>query len=186
KVDRRALPVPGRDLGETRLATPPRTAAEELVAAIWAEVLGVETIGVENDFFELGGHSLLATRVVSQIRRTFGVELPLRALFAAPTVAALAAEVESARGTTDAAPPIVPVPRGGPLPLSYAQERLWFLDQFEPGGGTFNIPAAVRLTGSLRQEVFARSLTEIVHRHESLRTTFGAEAGRPVQVIAPP
>ncbi len=189
KVDRQTL----AKLGAVPLDQPeivadtPASPLEELLAGLWADVLRVERVGVHANFFELGGHALLATQIVSRVREALGVELPLRALFGAPTVAALAVEVEKARGGTETlAPPIVPIPRDSALPLSYSQERLWFLDQLEPGTGTFNIPAAVWLTGCFRPEVFDRSLTEIVRRHEALRTTFGMDGERPVQVIAPP
>ncbi len=192
KVDRQALPAPDEaGAGPARCFAAPRTPEEELLAGIWGELLGVERVGIDDDFFDLGGHSLLATRVVSRVRQALGVELPLRALFEAPTVAALAAAVVAARASHGSAepeslpPPIVPVPRNGPLPLSFGQERLWFLDRLEPGSGAYNIPAAVRLKGRFRTAVFDRSLAAIVRRHEALRTTFGMEQGRPVQVIAP-
>ncbi|HEX5715932.1 MAG TPA: amino acid adenylation domain-containing protein [Thermoanaerobaculia bacterium] len=189
KVDRQALAKLGAaPLDRPESGAPGAGPLEELLAGVWEEVLHVERVGPHDDFFELGGHSLLATQVVSRVREALGVELPLRALFGAPTVAALAAEVARLRGEAgpEATPPLVSVPRDGDLPLSFAQERLWFLDQLEPGTGTFNLPAAVRLTGRFRCEVFERSLTEIVRRHEALRTTFGLEGERPVQVIAPP
>ncbi|HEX7243129.1 MAG TPA: amino acid adenylation domain-containing protein, partial [Longimicrobiaceae bacterium] len=150
----------------------------------WAEVLGTGSVGVHDDFFALGGHSLLGTRVVSRVRGAFGVELPLRALFEAPTVAQLAARVEellSAGG--EAAPPIVRTPRGGPLPLSFAQRRLWFIHQLEPGSATYNMPHALRLRGRFDPAVLERGLTEVVRRHEALRTVFGMVDDEPVQVV---
>ncbi|HEY7767045.1 amino acid adenylation domain-containing protein, partial [Longimicrobium sp.] len=137
-------------------------------------------------FFELGGHSLLATRVVSRIREVFAVELPLRALFEEPTVAELAGRVgEMRRAGLPALPPVVPVERTGALPLSFAQERLWFLERLAPGSTTYNISMAWRLGGALDEAALERSLGEIVRRHESLRTIFAEVDGSPVQVIAP-
>ncbi|HEX9940914.1 MAG TPA: amino acid adenylation domain-containing protein, partial [Thermoanaerobaculia bacterium] len=138
KVDRKALPAPAVEL---RTSTAPRTPIEEVLAGLWAQVLGVETVGAEDSFFDLGGHSLLATQVVSRVRGAFGVELPLRRIFEAPTLARLAGEIEAAmradRGME--APPLRPVPRDGDLPLSFAQERLWFLDRLQPGSTAYNM-----------------------------------------------
>ncbi|MFL5542922.1 MAG: amino acid adenylation domain-containing protein, partial [Longimicrobiaceae bacterium] len=185
KVDRRALPAPGSAGEEERYAAP-RTPLEEVVAEIWAEVLGRERVGVRESFFELGGHSLLATRVASRLRAVFGVELTLRALFEAPTVAELTARVaELRRAGLPQLPPVVPVPRDPPPPLSFAQERLWFLDRLQPGSGFYNIPVALRLSGALDVEALERALGEVVRRHEALRTTFEEQGGGPVQVIAP-
>ncbi|MBO0797389.1 MAG: amino acid adenylation domain-containing protein, partial [Blastocatellia bacterium] len=189
KIDRHALPAPEQsrpELAEAFVA--PRHPVEELLAGAWADVLEIERVGVHDNFFDLGGHSLLATKLVSRIRDTFQVELPLAALFEAPTVAALAERIESAKREEQGSslPPLAPVvEKGGDLPLSYTQQRLWFLDQLEPGSSAYNIPAAVRLTGALDAEAFARSFNEIVRRHESLRATFVARNGRPVQLIAP-
>ncbi|HYO13129.1 MAG TPA: amino acid adenylation domain-containing protein, partial [Thermoanaerobaculia bacterium] len=188
KVDRRALPEPVAAPLAAGDAEPsaPRTPVEELVAGIWSEVLAVETVGRDDNFFDLGGHSLLATRVVSRLRETLGADVSLREVFEAPTVAELARLVEAARaGGGPAAPPLVPLPREGDIPLSFSQERLWFLDQLSPGSAAYNIPAALRLRGPLRGAVLLRSLQEVVRRHEALRTTFATRAGRPVQVIAP-
>ncbi|HEU4456326.1 MAG TPA: amino acid adenylation domain-containing protein, partial [Longimicrobium sp.] len=185
KVDRRALPAPEREDGSGYVA--PRTATEEILAGIWAEVLRKERVGTADDFFALGGHSLLATRLVSRARPALGVELPLRAVFEHPTVAALAAEVDALRrGGARALPPIVRVPRGGALPLSFAQQRMWFIDQLHPGSAAYHIPAALRLTGALDTAALRRALDEVVRRHEVLRTTFRTEDGEAVQVIAPP
>ncbi|MEA2694498.1 MAG: hypothetical protein QOJ16_3885, partial [Acidobacteriota bacterium] len=186
KLDRAALPMPDR--GEP-VAVLPRTPAETRLAEIWAELLGRERVGVLDDFFALGGHSLLATRLVSRVRQAFGVELPLRAVFEAPTVASLAARIESAEGAPAATPALVPdlVPaaRGGELPLSFAQQRLWFLDQLEPGSASYNVPGALRLSGRLSAAALAAAFSAIVLRHEALRTTFRAGSEEPVQVIAP-
>jgi amino acid adenylation domain-containing protein len=186
KVDRRALPAPPQaaSLSDDEV---PRPGVEELVGQIWCEVLGVERVGRTQDFFTLGGHSLAATRVVSRVRSVFGVELPLRRLFEEPTVEGLAAGVAQAlRGDERfAVPPMRPAPRDRSLPLSFAQSRLWFLDQFLPGSPFYNVPAAVRLTGELDVAALAQVLNEIVRRHETLRTTFAVVDGQPVQVIAP-
>ena len=183
KVDRKALPVPEMEEDASAYVAP-RTPVEELVAEVWAEVLGVERVGVEESFFALGGHSLLATRVISRLRTALGVELPLRALFEEPTVAGLAARAEAAlRGGAAAAPPLVPVPRTGPLPLSFAQQRLWFIDRLEPGSSAYNIPVALRLEGDLRLAGLAAAFTEVVRRHEALRTRFAEMEGEVVQVI---
>ncbi|HSG38713.1 MAG TPA: amino acid adenylation domain-containing protein, partial [Thermoanaerobaculia bacterium] len=185
KVDRRALPEPGE---EPRRTVAPRTLVEEVLCSLWAEILGVERVGVHDGFFDLGGHSLLATQLVSRLRRDLGVEIPLAALFEGPTVAALAPKVEAAlRGETEAAPPILRHERHertAPLPLSFAQERLWFLDRLEPGP-LYNIPTAARLTGPLHPPALAAALDEIVRRHETLRTRFAERDRRPVQEILP-
>ena len=186
KVNRRALPTPDDrrpELEQVFVAC--RTPTEELLAAIWSQVLGIERVGIYDNFFQLGGHSLLATQVVSRIREAFQVEMPLRRLFEAPTVAGLAESVDVGRGAGLQASPIVPVPRSGELPLSFAQQRLWFIDQLEPGSSVYNFPAAVRLKGPLNVAALKKSLDEIVKRHEALRTTFAIVDGRPVQVIAP-
>ena len=186
KVDRHALPTPDGqrpELDEAFVAG--RTPTEELLAEIWAQVLGVERVGIYDNFFQLGGHSLLATQVVSRIRQAFRVEMPLRRLFEAPTVAGLAETIDADRGAGLQAPPIVRIPRDGELPLSFAQQRLWFMDQLEPGGSVYNFPAAVRLKGPLDVAALRLSLNEIIRRHEVLRTTFAMVDGRPVQVIAP-
>ncbi|HYH78578.1 MAG TPA: amino acid adenylation domain-containing protein, partial [Longimicrobium sp.] len=185
KLDKKALPAPDLASAEEKYVAP-RTPVEEVLAGIWAEVLRLERVGVGESFFELGGHSLLATRVVSRVRDLFGVELPLRAIFEEPTVAELAGRVEEMRrAELPVLPPVVPVERAAPLPLSFAQERLWFLDRLEPGSATYNIPAAWRLGGALDEAALERSLSEIVRRHEALRTTFTAVDGSPVQVVAP-
>ncbi|HEY4591129.1 MAG TPA: amino acid adenylation domain-containing protein, partial [Thermoanaerobaculia bacterium] len=159
----------------------PRTPVEEALAGIWAEVLGLERVGAADHFFDLGGHSLLAARVMSRLREAFGVEMPLRDLFVAPVLSDLAARVETA--TLASAPPLVPVPRDGDLPLSFAQQRLWLIDQLEPGSPLYNVPAALRVEGPLDASVLARALSEVVRRHEALRTVFAVPRGTPVQVI---
>ncbi|HEX5870375.1 MAG TPA: amino acid adenylation domain-containing protein, partial [Longimicrobium sp.] len=185
KLDRKALPAPEYAADADRYVAP-RTPAEEVLAGIWAEVLRLERVGVEDGFFELGGHSLMATRVVSRIRDVFGIELPLRALFETPTVAELAARVEEMRREgLPVLPPVVPAGRTDALPLSFAQERLWFMDRLEPGSAVYNTPMAWRLGGALDQAALERALGEIVRRHEALRTVFAEVDGSPRQVIAP-
>ncbi|HYO16870.1 MAG TPA: condensation domain-containing protein, partial [Thermoanaerobaculia bacterium] len=148
--------------------------------------LRVDGVGIPDDFFALGGHSLLATQLASRVREASWVELPLRRLFEAPTVAALARVVEElAGGGRTQAPPLRPVPRAGDLPLSFAQERLWFLDRFEPGGTLYNMPAAARLAGTLDVSAFAAALGEIVRRHEVLRTAYAEAGAVPVQRVLP-
>jgi pristinamycin I synthase-3/4 len=184
KTDRRALPAPEvPSTGAGREG--PRTPAEEVLAAVFAEVLGVPAVGRGDDFFDLGGHSLLATRVLSRVRQRLGAELPVRAVFENPTVASLAAAVAAA-GQTDAQPPLVRTTRAEPLPLSFSQQRLWFLSELEPGSPLYNLPAAVRLHGELDEEALRRALGEIVRRHEALRTVFRmGEGGVPVQEVRP-
>ncbi|HKI03227.1 MAG TPA: amino acid adenylation domain-containing protein, partial [Thermoanaerobaculia bacterium] len=183
KVDRKALPAP-----ETETAAieddGPLSPAEQAVAEIWCEVLGLPRVSRHGNFFELGGHSLLAVRAASRLRDLAGADLPLRALFEAPTVAAMAARLELS-GTVVAEPPVRRVGRDAPLPLSFTQERLWFIDQLEPGSAVYNLPLALRLRGPLDVEALGAAWDGIVRRHEALRTTFALVDGRPVQVIAP-
>ena len=188
KVDRQALPAPEEitpALANTYVG--PRTPIEEVIAAIWAELLGVARVGVNDNFFELGGHSLLATQIVSRLRNAFRVELPLRKLFASPTVADLATAVEEAQkvgaGLT-LLPPIEPADRTGELPLSFAQERLWFLHQLEPQNSAYHLFNGLRIHGPLNTSALEQTLQEIVRRHDILRTTFAVIDGRPVQRIA--
>ena len=184
KVDRRALPEPDpAALGAGKV--PPRTPAEEVVAAVWERVLGVLP-GVHDDFFAMGGHSLRATQVVARIREAFGIDLPLRALFEAPTVAGLAARAVAARaGGEHHVAPLVPAPRTGTLPLSFAQQRFWFLERLGAAPAAYNVPVTLRLRGTLDADALGRALNGVVARHEALRTVFPSEAGGPVQVILP-
>ena len=165
----------------------PRNALELRVVEIWEELLGVAPVGVADDFFELGGHSLLATQVVSRLRESLQLEIPLRDLFERATVAELAAGIETAQSDRYAldVPPIVRVSRDEKLPLSFGQQRLWFLDQLEPGSAHWNIPVAVRMTGQLDVDALTRTMSEVVRRHEVLRTTFSNQDGQPLQVIRP-
>jgi amino acid adenylation domain-containing protein len=212
KVDRRALEAlapDGLDAAGPAGEEPPRTPLEELVAGQFLGVLrtgegGDEeragaapppALGRDADFFRLGGHSLLAARLVTRLRDALGVEVPLRRVFAAPTVAGVAALVEEARAGSAAGepaddpaaaePPLVPVPRGGDLPASSAQRRLWFLDRLDPGAPTYNMPAAVDLDGDLDRAALAAALAALAARHEALHTTLPAVDGEPVQRIAP-
>ncbi|KAB8141160.1 amino acid adenylation domain-containing protein [Chloroflexia bacterium SDU3-3] len=185
KLDERALPAPDASADDGAApALAPRTPAERALAQIWAEVLGLAQVGVDANFFELGGHSLLATQVMSRVREAFGVDLPLRLLFEGPTVEALAAHLDAP--AAPAAPAIAPAERCGPLPLSFAQQRLWFLAQLEPDSPFYNTPAAVRLDGALAVDALERALGEIVRRHEALRTTFQLVDGQPAQVVGQP
>ena len=148
KVDYRALPQLQESQQRKGEYVAPRTVVEEVVADIWANLLGLPRVSLHDNFFELGGHSLIATQVMVRVQKTTGVELPLRALFESPTVAKLAAQIDAAlrQGTVSSAPPLVPVSRDGELPLSFAQQRLWFLHQLEPDKATYNCPTAMRLT----------------------------------------
>jgi amino acid adenylation domain-containing protein len=185
KVDRRALPAPGpRPTFPTHRAAG-RTPAEELVADAWEKVLGVRP-GVHDNFFELGGHSLRATQLISRIREAFGADVPLRAIFEAPTVAELAARAVAARaGGMEAAPPLVPQPREGDLPLSFAQQRFWFVERIGQSSNAYVMPQALRLRGALCADALRRALDALVDRHESLRTVFPLRGGGPVQHILP-
>ncbi|HEX3530750.1 MAG TPA: amino acid adenylation domain-containing protein [Thermoanaerobaculia bacterium] len=179
KLDRRRLPRPAFVRPATA-AVAPRTPVEEVLAVVWAELLGVERVGVEDDFFELGGHSLKAAQLASRVLATFGVELPLRAFFLAPSVAGVAALIAEARGGE--VPPIAPA--GGERALSFGQQRLWLLDQLQPGGCAYNMPAAVRLTGGLDGAALSGAIAAIVRRHEVLRTVFPSRGGRPVPEVS--
>ena len=185
KIDRQALPAPEQVCAKTYV--PPRTPTEQVVATIWAEVLRCGPVSIEDNFFDLGGHSLLATQVTSRLRRTFEVKLPLRSIFESPTVTGTADQIEKVRRTAQGLQPprLERVSRDNPLPLSFAQQRLWFLDQLEPNNPLYNITRAVRIIGDLDLAVLERSLNEIVRRHESQRTIFKTVGGRPFQFILP-
>ncbi|HEX5720085.1 MAG TPA: amino acid adenylation domain-containing protein, partial [Thermoanaerobaculia bacterium] len=189
KVDRRALPAPALAAGDRHEWEAPRTPLEELVAGCWADLLGVPRVGLRDNFFELGGHSLLAARVVARLRSLLGAELPVRALFEQPTVAGLAARVEAARRGGVRTPVLPPLRRSvrpeEVPPLSFAQERLWFLSELEPGSPLYNLPAAIRMRGALDPAALAGALQAVVRRHEALRTAFHESDGRPVQSVAP-
>jgi acyl carrier protein len=170
-----------------RVYTPPHTPPQEILAGIWAEVLGLERIGVHDNFFDLGGHSLLATQLISRVREAFKVEIALRTLFEKRTVAALAEAIEEKfrLGNQIDAPPIGLADREKKLPLSFSQQRLWFLDQLQPTSDFYNSALALRLSGELKKQALDLTLTEIVRRHEVLRTTLESVNGEPRQVIHP-
>jgi acyl carrier protein len=187
KIDRKSLPAPGYEHPDlAREYQAPRTPTEETIAAILAEVLKLDRVGVDDTFFDLGGHSLLATQVISRIRQAFQLEVPLRTIFEAPTVAGLAESLTRLQRDPLClqAPPIKPMPRTDRLPLSFAQQRLWFLDQLEPNTSLYNIPRALRLKGVLRVSALEAALNSIVERHEVLHTTYAFDKGQPHQVIA--
>ncbi|MFD1832035.1 non-ribosomal peptide synthase/polyketide synthase [Streptomyces desertarenae] len=180
KVDRRALPAPGRAPAAGHV--PPRTPGERALAAIWADVLAVDAVGVEDDFFDLGGDSILAARALSRIRSDLGAGLSVRDVFTARTIAALAPLLED---PSTAAPPdpIPPAPRDRPLPLSSAQRRLWFLDDLTGGGTEYNTGVVVRLAGPLDTAALRRALERLAARHDALRTTFTTVDGQGVQRV---
>jgi amino acid adenylation domain-containing protein len=180
KVDRRALPAPQWQASVSRA---PRDAREEVLVGLFAQVLGLPEVGVEDSFFDLGGHSLLAIRLASRVRSTLGVELAIRTLFDAPTVAQLATRLETA---TTARPPLVAQARPDRLPLSFAQQRLWFLSHLEGPSPTYNMPVALRLSGPLDRAALRTALHDVVVRHESLRTRFGHDDDGPYQVVVAP
>ncbi|HEU5131844.1 MAG TPA: amino acid adenylation domain-containing protein, partial [Pyrinomonadaceae bacterium] len=186
KVDKKALPEPETAKSASEVETA-RTPTEELLCGIWSEVLSLAETGVNENFFELGGHSLLATQVLSRIRAVFQIELPLRTLFEAPTLRELAEHVEVAlnTGTSSNVPPLKRVSRDESLPLSFAQQRLWFLTQLEPESAFYNSPLAVRLKGELQLPALEQTLRELLQRHEVLRTSFVTDEGKPRQVIGP-
>ncbi|TCP59321.1 amino acid adenylation domain-containing protein [Tumebacillus sp. BK434] len=182
KIDRRALPAPEPESSETAHVEP-RTPAETALAAIWQEVLGVERVGAHDHFFALGGHSLLATQVTSRIAAQWEVDLPLKKLFEAPTLEAFARCVEQAQESRT--PPVVPVARDGALPLSFAQERVLFFEQLEPGTPIYHIAGALRMQGELNVEQLTLAFRSVIQRHESLRTVFPQEEGVTKAAVLP-
>ncbi|TCP59316.1 amino acid adenylation domain-containing protein [Tumebacillus sp. BK434] len=187
KVDRQALPAPEPDQIDRAAYVEPGTEAEQKVAAIYADVLNAERVGVQDHFFELGGHSLMAAQVIARLHDAFGIRIPLRTLFEAPAVAELAMRIEELHGEEGAQqillPAIQKAPRNEPLPLSFAQQRMWVIDRVLPGSAAYNIPFALRLQGTVDTAALERTIHEIMSRHEALRTTFREVDGRPVQVI---
>ena len=188
KTDRAKLSLPAESRSYLNdVAIPPRTDIEELVANIWREVLRIENLGIYDNFFTMGGHSLLATQIVSRLEEACHKEVPLRLLFHAPTIAGLAQELENIlrEGNAPRLPPLVPVPRVGPLPLSMNQEQLWRLSQMLPDAPFLNMPYIYRMRGNLDVSALERSLKELIRRHEALRTLFTELNGCPVQIVKP-
>src|SRR6185436_7188878 len=191
KVNHAALPTLDDIKGQSRRPgeyVAPQTEVEEIVAGIWATLLGVPQVGRYDNFFHLGGHSLLATQVVSRVREALQVELTVRSLFEHPTVNQLSLDIETLgrNGLGEQIPPMTRAGRdAGWAPLSYAQQRLWFIHQLDPTSVAYNIPLAVRLTGRLDVAALRSTLTEVVRRHEALRTTFTVHDGEPQQIIHP-
>ena len=188
KVDRRALAAleASAVVADEPATSAPRSPIEDLVASCFGDVLGIARVQVRDDFFALGGHSLLAMRLLSRLHDTLGVRLALRTLFEAPTVAALAARIELARraGPTPAPAPVA-APHDGRAPMSFAQQRLWFLDRLEPGNTLYNMTGGYRLRGALDRAALGDALTALVARHEVLRTRLASVDGAPVQIIDP-
>ncbi|MFI6406277.1 non-ribosomal peptide synthase/polyketide synthase [Streptomyces sp. NPDC050548] len=181
KLDRAALPAPDfTTAAGTDTGTPPRSPREEILTGLFADVLGLEQVGVDGDFFALGGHSLLAMRLVSRVRALLGADLTVRTVFEAPTPALLAARLDD---RADGLTALVPTQRPDELPLSFAQQRLWLLHRIEGPGATYNIPAAWRLTGTLDRDALSAALDDLAVRHESLRTVFPERDGHPHQVV---
>ncbi|MGG3494414.1 amino acid adenylation domain-containing protein [Peribacillus simplex] len=184
KIDRKALPEPeGQPMGAFNVL--PRTPSEELIAAVWSQVLGIENIGNQDSFFERGGHSLLATQIVSRLQEAFQIKIPLRELFKYDTVEALAKRLDQlCKGDKKREiPPLVPMAREESIPLSYAQKRLWFIDQLTPNSAMYNIHAACRLTGKWSLEALETGWNQLIERHESLRTVIQEREGQPIQQI---
>lgn len=189
KIDRRALPefdVKTPEMYEDYAA--PRTPIEELLVGIWSEVLDVSLVGIRDNFFDLGGHSLRATQIASRVSDAFQIALPIRVLFESPTIESMAAFIESQRHSSGhkVPPPLKPIDRNQPLPLSFAQQRLWFLNQLEPDSTAYNIPIALRITGDLDVRALEHAFGDLIKRHETLRTTFVTNNGLPEQLISPP
>jgi amino acid adenylation domain-containing protein len=186
KIDRNALPASGGSRPElANVFVEPHSDLEELVAQVWREVLKLDKIGIHDNFFEVGGHSLLATRLVARLRANFNIDLPLRKLFELPTVAQLTSHIEVLRLYERGVriPAILPVPRDRPIPLSFSQRRLWFLEKLDPGLPGYNMPATFEIKGVLDIPVLERALNEIINRHECLRTRIFEVNGHPFQEV---
>ncbi|WP_235435178.1 condensation domain-containing protein, partial [Ralstonia solanacearum] len=181
KIDRKALPAP--DFATQSASRKPRTPTEQALATLFANTLGLDKVGIDDSFFDLGGHSLLATRLASRIRSMLNVELPVRALFEAPTVALLAQRVMAGQAMAIEGPVLAPVPRPDAIPLSFAQQRLWFLHRLEGPSPTYNVPSCWRLRGPLDTAALEAALADLAARHESLRTVFSETGETPCQRI---
>ena len=186
RLDRRNLPVP-RGISTKSDAAPilPRTPVEEILCGIWCKVLGTEKVSVNDDFFSIGGHSLLATRIIYLISDAFSMELPVSAIFESPTIAGLSKCIEANKGNARPAMRIVPVTQTNGIPMSCGQERLWFMQQLEEGGCAYNMPVVLHIRGPLDPHILNKSFTEIVRRHEVLRTTFTTRNENTIQVVNP-
>jgi amino acid adenylation domain-containing protein len=182
KLDRRALPAP--EEGSPAAPAAPQSPLEVWLAGVWRDLLGIAAVGRNDSFFHLGGHSLLASRLAARVRQEAGVELPLAAIFAGPTLAGLARRIEGL-GQPLPLDAMLPAPRTRDLPLSFAQQRIWFLHRLQPASPAYNMAGALRVTGRLDRAALERALVEIVRRHEALRTRFPETAGGPLQVIGP-
>src|SRR5258708_6924318 len=187
KVDYSALPEPGSLVYlNAQQYAPPRSQREELLAAIWAEILGTERIGVYDSFFELGGHSIVAVQMISRIREMFGVEVPVRLFFDSPTIAGLAHSMDTVSSSEMAAPgSIPPSDRGGDIQLSFGQQEMWLIRQLEPESAAYNLPFVLRLRGVVQPEKLRNALFRVTERHESLRTAFRLAGDVPVQRVMP-
>ncbi|MCJ8271641.1 MAG: condensation domain-containing protein, partial [Psychrosphaera sp.] len=184
KLDRKALPVPGESDRQTAVYVGPTNDVEQKLCDIWQQLLGLEKVGIEDNFFDLGGHSILATRVISEIREQFAVELPLRTLFEQPTIAGLALEVTS-HDTGSVLPEILPVARAGRESQSFAQQRLWFIDNLQGGSPEYNMPMSFEVKGQLDIALLTAVFTTIIERHQVLRTVYLDEQGQALQRIQP-
>ncbi|NVL33231.1 hypothetical protein F2S69_05280 [Pseudomonas syringae pv. actinidiae] len=183
KLDRRALPEPQ---WQTREHVEPHTDLQKQIAAVWRQVLGVPRVGLRDDFFELGGHSLLATQIISRVRQACDIDLPLRALFEASELGAFVEQVQTLQqsGARNSLQPIARVDRSQPVPLSYSQQRMWFLWQMEPDSPAYNVGGMARLNGVFDIECFEAALQALILRHETLRTTFPSVNGVACQKVS--
>lgn len=184
KVNRNALPAPDLESVTVSANSTPSNPIEEMLATIWGTVLGIDRVGIRDHFFELGGHSLLATQVISQIRQVFQIELPLRRLFELPTIAQLSQAIATAAQAGSDPPPIQRRTTEA-VPLSFAQQRMWFLAQLEPENPFYNLPIAVSLQGTLNLRALQQTLSEILRRHEVLRTQIATQEGQAIAIIMP-